>query len=134
MTDEHRTGSLDLEEMTRFIPPGWKPGLKGYSFKKYSQRLKLWWDTKNITGCLPEQVDSVAAGLVLGRLKGSAYKKGIEYRINRDGTLHEGSEAIMLPEIPAYTDAHGQEHGVIGALSQASLHIVRYRQSFLFLV
>ena len=89
MTEEHRTGTLDLEEFTRFIPPGWKPGLKGYSFKKYSQRLKLWWRTKNITGCEPGDVDTVAAGLVLGRLKGSAYKKGIEYRIARDGTVHE---------------------------------------------
>ena len=32
-----------LQEFSKFVPPGWKPGLDDYPFRKFLERLHLWW-------------------------------------------------------------------------------------------
>eukprot|EP00959_Pyramimonas_sp_CCMP1952_P074519 1556849-Pyramimonas_sp.AAC.1 len=74
MTDYSRPQTLPLEESTRQVPPGWKPGVPKYSVKKYLQKLSLWWRTKNVDD------DGVAALLVLQRLQGGVYKQALRFK------------------------------------------------------
>ena len=36
------TSNLNLEAFTKYVPPGWRPHIKGYTFRRYQQKLKLW--------------------------------------------------------------------------------------------
>ena len=61
---------MALEEFTKFIPPGWRPGLRTYTFTDYMQKLRLWWSF-----C---EVNETSVGpLVAARLKGQAFRLGM---------------------------------------------------------
>eukprot|EP00959_Pyramimonas_sp_CCMP1952_P316375 6621781-Pyramimonas_sp.AAC.1 len=40
---DYDKGGLGLEDFTKNVPPGWKPNARGYTFRKYMQKLRLWW-------------------------------------------------------------------------------------------
>ena len=98
MGSDSRGSHVALDEFTTFVPPGWKPGTRGYSFRAYSEKLKLWW---RIKACEDE---GKAAALVVSRLQGTPYKMALALRIHRDGIVYEGDDAICLPSVAAGTD------------------------------
>ena len=61
---------MSLEEFTRQIPPGWRPGIKRYTFKAYYQKLKLWWRFAEIA-------EHQAGPIIAARLGGLAFKRGL---------------------------------------------------------
>ena len=73
--DKYNT-SIGLQEYNPHTPPGWKPGLKNYPFRKYIQKMQLW---NAIKACTNDQVGP----LVAGRLCGSAFQIAMHLRITR---------------------------------------------------
>ena len=90
---------LGLEEFSRQVPPGWKPGVKRYTFKTYMQKLRLWWR-------FAEVAEHQAGPLIAARLGGLAFKRALTLRLVRDGELYVGEAAIALPRVDATTDPH----------------------------
>ena len=97
MTD-HKASNIALDEFTTNVPPGWRPGIKGYSYRDYSDKLKLWWRIKGTDD------DAKAAALVVSRLQGSPYKMAMKLRLVRNGVTYEGDDAICLPATAAVID------------------------------
>ena len=79
MADSRLWASLPLEESTRATPPGWRPGIAGYSFKKYQDKLNLWWRTRSV------ESDETAARLVMQRLQKGALKRAMQFKLIREG-------------------------------------------------
>ena len=88
---------MSLEEFTKQIPPGWRPGISRYSFKKYLQKLRLWWRFADTT-------EIQAGPLIAARLGGLAFDRAMSLRINRAGTIHVGEDAIAQPREAEITD------------------------------
>ena len=95
MADSRLWASLPLEESTRATPPGWRPGIAGYSFKKYQDKLNLWWRTRSV------ESDETAARLVMQRLQKGALKRAMQFKLIREGREYIGDNAIALPEVVA---------------------------------
>ena len=83
---------LPLDEFTRSLPPGWKPGLHRYTFKQYEQLVKLWWRSKNVDDA------AVAAILIASRLHDMPRRRALNFRANRNGVDYVGDDALVLPE------------------------------------
>ncbi len=98
--------TLPLEEFSRQVPPGWKPGILKYPFKRYTQQLKLWWRTKSVDD------DTVAALLAISRLAGGPRKKAHRFKITRDGQNFVGDDAIALSAaVDAVTGVRTEDTG-----------------------
>ena len=92
----HDTGGrsmIPLDEFTRSIPPGWKPGLHRYSFKQYTQLIKLWWRSRNV------EDDGVAAILIASRLQGLPRRRALNFRVTRENIEYVGDDALVLPAL-----------------------------------
>eukprot|EP00974_Lingulodinium_polyedra_P029604 2852034-Lingulodinium_polyedra.AAC.1 len=116
-SDETRAG-LPLYEFTRTLPPGWKPGIRDYSFKTYLTRLDLWW---RITEFTEEQ----AGPMVASRLQGTAYTVAMNLRTARDGIEYIGIAALALPPVAA-----DPTHGTPALLSGLQLLLARLTEDF----
>ena len=102
--DKYNT-SLGLQEYNPSTPPGWKPGLKNYPFRKYLQKMQLW---NTIKACSVDQTGP----LVAGRLCGAAFQIAMHLQITRsDGTSLSGADAISCPDISATTGNAGDKSG-----------------------
>ena len=97
MGSDARGSHVALDEFTTFVPPGWRPGIKGYSFRAYSEKLRLWWRIR------AQEDDGKAAALIVSRLQGTPYKMAMALRITRDGIVYDGDNAIVLPAVAAGT-------------------------------
>ena len=42
-TTNTHAGGIPLDEYTKNVPPGWKPGLDHYPLKSYLDKIKIWW-------------------------------------------------------------------------------------------
>ena len=94
--DRSGAHTLPLEEFTRAIPPGWRPGLRRYPYQQYKENLKLWWRSRNVVE------NDIAAVLVAARLQGLPRKRAMEFRVERLGLngemqVHVGDDALVLP-------------------------------------
>ena len=91
---------MALEESTRNVPPGWRPYVPSYPWKRYKERLQLWWRFAEV------REDQVGA-LVAARLQGQAFELAMNFKIIRQGVTHVGVEALSLPASENVTDALG---------------------------
>ena len=58
---------LALDNFTRATPPGWRPGIRRYPYKRLLQLMKLWWRQTD--------VDEARADITIaGRLRGAAFQ------------------------------------------------------------
>ena len=94
--DRSGAHSLPLEEFTRAIPPGWRPGLHRYPYQQYKENLKLWWRSRNVAE------NDIAAVLVAARLQGLPRRRAMEFRVERlnaaeEMQVHVGDDALVLP-------------------------------------
>ena len=90
-----------LPEFTRYVPPGWKPGLPDYSYKQFLERLHLWWRIAPVT-------EEEAGPLVASRLLDKAFEVAMHLKVTRDGTVHSGDAALALAKREAIVDGAGQ--------------------------
>eukprot|EP00959_Pyramimonas_sp_CCMP1952_P301564 6309377-Pyramimonas_sp.AAC.1 len=88
-----------LPEFTRYVPPGWKPGLPEYTFKNFLERLHLWWRITPIT-------DEEAGPLVASRLLDQAFEVAMHMRVDRNGQIYTGDAALALAKTDAVLDPH----------------------------
>eukprot|EP00959_Pyramimonas_sp_CCMP1952_P092484 1935502-Pyramimonas_sp.AAC.1 len=88
---DYDKGGLGLEDFTKNVPPGWKPNVRGYTFRKYMQKLRLWW---RITD---EMSEERIGPLIVSRLKGPPFSQAMSYTIIRNGISYRGDEAMALP-------------------------------------
>ena len=102
--DKYNT-SIGLQEYNPSTPPGWKPGLKNFPFRKYLQKMQLW---NTIKSCNNDQVGP----LVAGRLCGAAFQIAMHLRIQRsDGTVLIGPDAVAAPAISSSTHTGDRSGG-----------------------
>ena len=103
---DHDFARMSLEEFTKQIPPGWRPGLRNYTYKQCMEKLRLW-----MSFCDVRQ--DKAGPLVAARLGGQAFKKAMTLRVKRqeevggDQVVYVGASAIELPHFPGIDDGHG---------------------------
>ena len=83
---------MSLDEFTKQVPPGWRPGLQRYSFRRYIQKLTLWWRFADVQ-------EHSAGLLIAARLQGLAFEIAVALRIECDGVVHTGDAALALPAI-----------------------------------
>jgi hypothetical protein len=82
---------LPLEAFTKSVPPGWKPGLPKYTFRRWLERLRLWYRTTELSA---EQ----AGPAVAARLQGRVFDTALSLRISLpDGRTIVGDEALAFP-------------------------------------
>ena len=86
---------LALEDFSKTIPPGWKPHIRGYTFRKYMQKLRLWW---RITD---EDREERIGPLIVSRLKSTPFTQAMSFSIRRQGVTYRGDEAVSLPAVEA---------------------------------
>ena len=67
MSELKVTGGLPLDEFTKSTPPGWRPGLAKYPYRKYLQKLKLWWRQTDLS-------ESQCGPAIAGRLQGGPFQ------------------------------------------------------------
>ena len=84
----------NLQEFTQRIPPGWKPGMREYTFRAFLTRLTLWWRCCDV-------VEEAAGPLVASRLQGTAFELATKLRVVRHGTVFQGDAALALPAVAA---------------------------------
>ena len=91
---------MTLEEFTRKIPPGWRPGIKSYPFRRYMEKLRLWWRFAEI------REDQVGP-LVAARLQGTPFDLAMTFELYRDGVKYTGADALALVNVDATVDVNG---------------------------
>ena len=96
-----RVGQIALDEYTQFVPPGWKPGIKGYSFKNYQEKIDIWMRIKNTDD------NSKAAALIISRLQGEPYQTALTFKVQRGENTYVSTAAICLKEQEAVAASHG---------------------------
>ena len=105
MTNVHHGGGIPIDEYSRQVPPGWAPGIAGYTMKLYQQKVRLWYHMTD----LPE---TAIGSALAGRLKGGAFRLAMKLRCTQqDGTVVTGDVALASPALPAYVDPNtGREY------------------------
>ena len=93
---------LPLDAYNRTTPPGWRPSLTHYPFRRYLDRLRLWY---RMTDLEVVQIGPAVAG----RLQGRPYNMALSLRFaTRAGVVIVGDEALAFAGEPAALDAMGQ--------------------------
>ena len=81
------SGGLPLESFSRSVPPGWKPHLTHYPFRRFLERVRLWFRQTDL--------DATQLGPALAaRLQGRPFNQAMALAITRqDGTVLRGDYA-----------------------------------------
>ena len=89
---------LPLDIYTKSTPPGWRPGLLHYPYRKFLEKLRLWYRLTDL--------DATQVGpAVAGRLQGRPYNMAMALRMNnRVGTELSGDAALSYPGEPEQVD------------------------------
>ena len=101
MEDPH--SGLPLNQFSRNVPPGWRPGNPKYPLKLYLQLLRLWWRQTELT-------EAAAGPTMCGRLRGNAFQmalKIVEERLDLNiGATRPmtGDELLAQPSHDAWTN------------------------------
>ena len=87
----NEVGGLPLDQYTKSTPPGWKPNMIHYPYKRFIERLKLWY----------RQTDLPATALgpaVAGRLSGRPFNLAIalKFTVASTGVELRGDEALAF--------------------------------------
>ena len=84
-------GGLQLDQYNKGTPPGWRPGLFHYPYRRYIERLRLWY---RITDLDVAQVGPSVAG----RLQGRPFNLAMSLSItDRGGEVLTGDSALAFP-------------------------------------
>ena len=97
MTDVGTSGSggLALDQYSATLPPGWRPGLTHFPFRRYLERMRLWYRMNTLH---PSQLGPAVAG----RLQGKPFNMAMRLRITvRDGRTLVGDNALAYEGLPA---------------------------------
>ena len=106
-----------MEDYTKSCPPGWQPYMHNYPLKLYKERLSLW---LRITDVAEEKLGPI----VLGRIKGSAYRLIMKIRLPRQPDAEHGWQPhyltadaaiaapaqVATPAVEAWMDDQGNHH------------------------
>ena len=96
MTDIGTSGSggLALDQYSATLPPGWRPGLTHFPFRRYLERMRLWYRMNTLH---PSQLGPAVAG----RLQGKPFNMAMRLRITvRDGRTLVGDHALAYEGLP----------------------------------
>ena len=84
------SGGLQLDQYNKSTPPGWRPGLYHYPYRRFIERLRLWY---RITDLNAEQVGPAVAG----RLQGRPFNLAMSLTItDRGGEVLTGDSALAF--------------------------------------
>ena len=91
MAQEGQNAGLALENYTKSTPPGWRPGIAGYPFRLYVQRMRLWYR-------ITELSSSACGPAAIGRLSGRPYSLILEtLRLTtQEGEVLQGDAALAF--------------------------------------
>ena len=96
------TPTLPLEAYSKGTPPGWKPGLYRYQFRRHMERMRLWYRLTDLN------VDQIGPAIA-GRLQGKPFTLAMRTQVRtQDGRLITGDEGLAYPGADAVLDAAGQ--------------------------
>ena len=92
-TDTGDAGSrLSLDYFTRSVPPGWRPHIRTYPFRRYQQLLKLWW-------MQTDQPEQQWGPSICGRLKGPACQYAMSLQARRLDMDNACWKTVTAPEL-----------------------------------
>ena len=90
--------ALPLEQFNTTTPPGWRPHLQNYTYRRFLERLRLWY---RLTTLLPEQLGPA----VTSRLQGRPYDLATSLRLPLpNGQTLLGDEALAFAGQDAIID------------------------------
>ena len=113
------SSGLPLDQYTKAVPPGWKPNLYWYTFRRFIERLRLWY---RVTDLAPESIGPAIAG----RLQGRPYNFAMTMAITmRDGTHLTGDAALAYVGEPEHPTGTG---GMLPAIESGPQQLVRILQ------
>eukprot|EP00959_Pyramimonas_sp_CCMP1952_P470090 9496081-Pyramimonas_sp.AAC.1 len=92
---------LPLDAYTKGTPPGWRPALMHYPFRRYLDRLRLWY---RMTDLNADQVGPAVAGRPQGRPYNMAF--GLQVSTQAGANL-QGDAALAHPGEPQQLDGQG---------------------------
>ena len=108
-------GGLPLESFTRGVPPGWRPYLAHYPYRRWLERLRLWFRQTDLDAT--QQGPSVAA-----RLTGRPFNIAMALQVTTQaGRLLRGDDALAHEGEAAQFDAAGN---VIAAATEYGLQLL----------
>ena len=91
------SSGLPLETYSKSVPPGWAVGLTHFPFRRYLERLRLWY---RLTDLDPSQVGPAVAG----RLQGRVFNMALSLRIDNGGMILTGDSALAFAGTQAVYD------------------------------
>ena len=97
------SNGLPLESYSKTVPPGWNTGIPHFPFRRYLERLRLWY---RWTDLLPEQVGPAVAGRLGGRVFNHAMAMSITLR---NGAVLSGDAALAFAGAGPILDAQGAQ-------------------------
>jgi hypothetical protein len=106
MSEYAGTGGMPLDQYSDKVPPGWKIGLPHYPFRRYLERLRLFYrmTSLSVIQCGPA---------VAGRLVGRPYNMALKLRIEcRNGVVLFGDDALAFEGTPAMGALAPEESGL----------------------
>ena len=90
---------IALDQFNNNVPPGWRPGMKQYTFRRYIQRMKLW---QHVTALNEGQMGPAMAGRLIGRPYDIAM--GMQH-IDEHGAVLIGDVALAYQGYPGNVPA-----------------------------
>ena len=122
MADGHGpTGGLPLDQYSASVPPGWRPNMSHYPFRRFLERLRLFY---RMTSLGQEQVGPALAG----RLQGKPFNLAMSMKItDRSGNVLVGDAALAYPGENATVDLAGAAISAIEAGVQQFIRILQSR-------
>ena len=107
-SDAIQSSGLPLDQYTQTTPPGWKPFLTHYPFRRFVERLRLWYRLTNLEIA---QIGTAVAGRLQGRPFNIAMSLTVVahtgVRLVGDEALsYEGQDAGVDPQTGQPTPAH----------------------------
>ena len=104
----HTGGGLPLESFNRSVPPGWKPYQQHYPYRRWLERLRLWYRQTDL--------DATQTGpAVASRLTGRPFNIAMATTITtQNGTVLRGDAALAHEgeEVDPTTGAAATEGGL----------------------
>jgi hypothetical protein len=93
--------TLPLEAYNKSTPPGWKPGLYRYQFRRFMERMRLWYRLTDLN------VDQIGPAIA-GRLQGKLFTLALRTQVRaQDGRMLTGDEGLAYPGADPVMDAAG---------------------------
>ena len=117
MTDQ-QTGGLPLDQFTNATPPGWRPGITHYPFRRFKERLQLWSSTTDRT--VAQQGPALA-----GRLTGRPFNLAMALKVQTQaGQELVGTAALAYEGEAAQVDDIGG-HILVAAVPSGIAQLAR---------